>query len=142
MTIKTFRGLIGSAAVEQVRLSTKQGKIGYRIINFRIMPTEINLTVETVVKIYKIEQAGGDSDIDFSDENLLAAAMLKVGSASSEGLTLHTIFEQEIFNQDIYVTCRDEGGGDKAINYYIELEVLNLSDNEAAVSTLKDIRGS
>jgi len=137
---KTFRGIIGSAGVNLIRLSTKKGKIGYRIINFQIMPTKINLTIENVMKIYKTVQASGSSNIDFADGNLLAAAILKVGSGSTEGLTLHTIFEQEIFNQDIYITSSDEGGGNLSCNYYLELETINMTDNATLVSTLRDIR--
>ena len=74
--IKTFRGIIGSAGVNLIRLSTKKGKIGYRIINFQIMPTKINLTIENVMKIYKTVQASGSSNIDFADGNLLAAAII------------------------------------------------------------------
>ena len=52
----------------------------------------------------------------------------------------HTIFEQEIFNQDIYITHQDSGAGTLAVNYYIELETMSLTDNAATVSTLRDIR--
>ena len=49
------------------------------------------------------------------------------------------IFDQEIFNQDIYITCASTDG---AINYYIELEVMDLALDEATVATLKDVRNS
>jgi len=50
------------------------------------------------------------------------------------------IFDREVFNQDIYIT---NGAGDSAslgVNYYLELETINMTDNAAAVSTLRDIR--
>ena len=50
------------------------------------------------------------------------------------------IFDNEIFNQDIYVTNYDAATGE-SMNYYIELEVLNLDLAEATVATLKDMRG-
>jgi len=142
MTIKTFRGLIANQAVDTVTLHTNDGSVGYRVVKFEIMPPEINMTLETVVKIYKVPQTSGNSDIDFSNQTLLAAAMIKVGSSSTEVLTLHTIFDREIFNQDIYITNSDEGGGAKPINYYIELEQIRLDLNENTVATLKDIRNN
>jgi len=50
------------------------------------------------------------------------------------------IFDSEIFNQDIYVTYADSQGSTGEMNYYIELEQVNLDLNENTVATLKDIR--
>ena len=49
------------------------------------------------------------------------------------------IFDNEIFNQDIYVTYYDASVG-QPINYYIELEVIPLDDAGAEYTTLKDMR--
>jgi len=49
------------------------------------------------------------------------------------------IFDREIFNQDIYITYRDNSNETKA-NYYLELEQVKLDLNENTVATLKDIR--
>ena len=49
------------------------------------------------------------------------------------------IFDNEIFNQDIYV-CHKAVTGTHPINYYIELEQIRLDLSENTVATLKDIR--
>ena len=49
------------------------------------------------------------------------------------------IFENMIFNQDIYVTHLEQTGT-QSVNYYIELEQVKLSLDENTVATLKDIR--
>jgi len=98
--------------------------------------------IESTVKIYKEKQGSINDDIDFSDNRLLAAGII----VQSAGSTLYkfqqiTIFDGEIFNQDIYVTL---AGGDynSKINYYFELEQVKLDLNESTVATLKDIRNS
>jgi len=48
------------------------------------------------------------------------------------------IFDQEIFNQDIYIGTKDTQGN--AMNYYIELEQVKLDLSQSTVATLKDIR--
>ena len=48
-----------------------------------------------------------------------------------------TIFDNMTFNQDIYVTATSTDGN---MNYYVELEQVKLSKDEAAVATLKDMR--
>ena len=49
------------------------------------------------------------------------------------------IFDNEIFNQDIYITHTDNKNAE-SINYYIELEQIKLDLNQNTVATLKDIR--
>ena len=143
--IKTFRGILADGTQQRVRLSTKKGKIGYRIIKFQIMPYDPTVdNLEVVQKIYKVKQVSQDAKIDFSDGNLLAAAYIENHdgvSTSFADFTNAVIFDREIFNQDIYITS-DAGSGSASsgVNYYLELEMETLSDNAAAVSTLRDIR--
>lgn len=139
--IKTFRGLLDDGEQDRIRLSTKKGKIGYKIIKFELFPkTPGAASAEHVVKVYKISQATIDGNVDFSDGNLLAAGFTNnYSDATAYNLTQYTIFEQEVFNQDIFVTHKDMATGEEC-NYYLEVEAFTLSDNAAAVSTLRDIR--
>jgi len=139
--IKTFRGILADGAQERIRLSTKQGKVGYRIIKFQIISnTPGSGNHESVVKVFKILQTSITGTVDFSDGNLLAASYQSdQDNPQYTGYLGPIIFDREIFNQDIYVTNFD---ADSAVvmNYYIELETITLTDNAAAVSTLRDIR--
>jgi len=138
--IKTFRGSLASASEQKIRLSTKNGKIGYRIKKFQIMESAPGTTAtELIMKIYKVTQPSINALVDFADGNLLGVCYYESGNIRSEQATQTAIFEQEIFNQDIFVTSV-ENVGSGAGNYYLELEVINLSDNAATVSTLRDIR--
>jgi predicted component of type VI protein secretion system len=49
------------------------------------------------------------------------------------------VFDNSIFNQDIYVTHSDTTGSQPA-NYYIELEQFPLDLSESTVVTLQNIR--
>ena len=138
--IKTFRGNLLDGEQERIRLSTKKGKIGYKILKFELSSSAPGVgSPEHICKLFKVLQATVDGLIDFSDGNLLASAVYMENSGAWYGRT-HTIFEQEIFNQDIYITHQDSGAGTLAVNYYIELETMSLTDNAATVSTLRDIR--
>jgi len=139
--IKTFRGLLADGVEQKIRLSTKKGKLGYRIIKFELMPKAMGTVVQqSVMKLYKISQVAVDALVDFSDGNLLAAGF--IGNDTSTHVyppSPSIIFDQEIFNQDVYITHKDTKTGE-ACNYYLELETMPLTDNAAAVSTLRDIR--
>jgi len=141
--IKTFRGLLADGGQDQIRLQTIKGKVGYRIVKLELFPNAPgNAGVDNVVQIWKkagqSQGTGGGATIDFTDTDLLAAAWFSA-STTYHSLDTVTIFDNEIFNQDIYITQTDNDGGD-SINYYIELEVIPLDDAGAEYTTLKDMR--
>jgi len=144
--ILSYRNLIAKDAMDIILLSTKKGEVGYRIVKFELMLPSIEVNAKSLVKIYtdETESALAYDTIDFSQTTLLAAAMISAKSdQTAYPEDLKVIFDQQIFNQDIYITCHDgQGGSSNSINYYLELEVIKLSEDEAMVATLKDIRNS
>jgi len=106
--IKTFRGLIQDGAQDTIVLHTTDGSTGYRIVKLAVMPFNLNSSGEAAIKIYKTPQTTVTFDFDFSDQRLLAAAYYTVNaSADAYPEDHHVIFDQEIFNQDIYVTHKN-----------------------------------
>ena len=142
--IKSFRGLIADGAQERVRLSTNDGLTGYKINKFEIFPHKPGQeSVESTVLLWKEKQDTVSTtavDVDFNAPLLLAAACFHDSSSESNLNPLYVVFDNETFNQDIYVTHTDTNSA-IAINYYIELEQVKLDLNEATVATLKDMRG-
>jgi len=139
MTIKTFRGLIADGAQDTIVLHTNDGSTGYRIVKFEIIPTEPGTqSTEAVVKLYKISQTTVTTTIDFSDNRLLGAAFFRSNASAAFATDVVVLFDNEVFNQDIYVTSQDLENN--PMNYYIELEQVKLDLNQNTVATLKDIR--
>jgi len=141
MPIKTFRGKIADGGQDKILLHTNTGAQGYRIVKFEIMPAAVAAGGgEHTCKITKVELTTIDNNVDFSDQRLLGAG---VASNSSSvhlyGIPQTTIFDKEIFNQDIFVSQHDNDGS-RALNYYIELEQVKLDLSQNTVATLKDIR--
>jgi len=139
--IKTFRGLLADDDQDRIRLQTIKGKVGYRIMKLQIFSYAPGVKQsENVVKIYKSSQTAVDGLVDFTDSDLLAAAYLETtDSPATTDNPQNTIFDREIFNQDIYITHSDVNGSDPC-NYYLELEVIPLDDAGAEFTTLKDMR--
>ena len=145
MPIKSFRGKLADDAIEQIFLHTNTGSTGYRIKKFQVMPGNPTAdNMEATIKIYKIPQTAASNTIDFEDQTLLAAAYIENHDGTSAGFSNFTnavIFDNEIFNQDIYITLKaGTGAGTDGVNYYFELEQIKLDLNENTVATLKDIR--
>ena len=140
--IKTFRGLITDGDQDTILLHTNDGATGYRIVKFQLMAKEAGTTeYEHIVKIYKTSKATVDAEVDFSESTLLAAAYLEGNSGEHYSDQQTVIFDNEIFNQDIYVTHQDiKADPGKDCNYYFELEQVGLNENESAMATLQSLR--
>jgi len=140
--IISFRGTLAPTEQERVRLTTLNGKTGYLIKKFQVIEiTPGQSDVELICKIYTKSQAGAVSNtVEFTESDLLAVAWREGTSSKETGDNETIIFDNEKFNQDIYVTMHDAAGNTVSGNYYIELEVVNLSDLEATMLTLKNLR--
>jgi hypothetical protein len=139
--IKTFRGFLTDGQQRKIRLSTKKGKIGYKVINLQLFPQRFgSIDQKSTVAIWKVKQTSASNQLDFADGNLLGGAVLSTDNSENNPLNSIVFFEQEVFNQDIFITHLDAHGDNSGCNYYLELEAFNMTDNAAAVSTLRDIR--
>ena len=126
-------------AIDTIRLSTNDGLTGYKMIKFQVIGPDSNENIESTLKVYK-EYPTVDDKINFNDPLLLAAATMSGTTSSANTAAQVIVFDSEIFNQDIYVTLKGESYT-ADMNYYIELEQVKLSLDEATVATLKDMRG-
>jgi hypothetical protein len=142
--IKTFRGMMADGDQDTIVLHTNDGSTGYRIVKFELFPNLPGTSdYESLVKIFKVAQTTvptSSGTADFSDNELVAAG-LYVATSSTAPISFISIFEQEIFNQDIYLT-HTANSGSAAINYYVELEQVKLDINANTVATLKDMRNT
>jgi len=142
--IKTYRGLLADGGQDRIRLQTIKGKVGYKIIKFEGIPNLPGTTdYESTLQIWKTFQSSistTTATVNFTDSDLLGAFY----DASTASLTYasngrRVIFDNEVFNQDIYITHTNNANA-YAFNYYIELEVIPLDDAGAEYTTLKDLR--
>ena len=147
--MKSFRGVIPHGEQDTIRLQTNTGETGYMIRKFQIISTTPGAdTCELVCKIWANKQveANVDGEVDFDNAELLGVCYFQnvpVHSSSAGQSPANTIiFDHVKINQNIFVTSYDESGNTVATSYYIELEKVKLSLDEATVATLKDIRGS
>jgi hypothetical protein len=144
--ILSYRGLLAEAGQDTILLTTKKGEVGYKIIKFQLFPYKPGWAeFESLVQIWKEEQDGiptTEAKSDFNNNRLLAASLFSATATTANSPnSITTIFGNEIFNQDIYVTHTQQSGAE-SINYYIELEIIKLTEDQAMVATLKDIRNN
>ena len=132
--------MMKSDQVDTIPLSTRNGSTGYKITKMQVISgNPVSENDRWVVKIYSVPQTTPDVLVDFSDQTLLAVGVFSSHSSSQtypEDMTI--VFDNNVFNQDVYITAKAESGTN--VNYYIEMEQIKLDLNENTVATLKDIR--
>ena len=138
--IISFRGKLEDLQQDTIALQTNNGLMGYSIKKFELMPANPGAQDSiNIVKIYSIPQSALDALIDFSDNTLLAAGTVQNTASYAYGEYNVIVFDNIIFNQDIYIYNKDYATGE-SINYHLELEQMKLDLSEQTVATLKDIR--
>jgi len=136
MTIKTFRGKLEDGEQDQIYLHGGDSGTGYRIVKFQLFPNKPGTqTIESTVSIFKVTGKGSGTTtavVDFEDNTLLGAAFYQDRHEATYVTSETVIFDNEIFNQDIYLTMTDTVGT-QPINYYLELEEVMMPKGEQAV---------
>tara|TARA_Y100000361_G_C11010982_1_gene264320 strand:- start:92 stop:535 length:444 start_codon:yes stop_codon:yes gene_type:complete len=138
----SYKGQIPIGEEERIKLATINGKTGYKITKFQLMSSTPGANkYEYVGKITKVPDTNIGPTVDFTNSDLLAVVYLKGNSGANDaGFDKIIIFDNEKFNQDIFVNITDASGGTTPCNYYIELETMSLSDLESTMLTLKSLR--
>jgi len=140
--ILSYRGRLADNGLETILLSTKKGEVGYRITKLQIIQKQPGgQSSQLLLTIWKTDPEAAVTEVDFSDNRMLAVAYRSEADVVQVNEGEVIIFDQEIFNQDIFIRASDIAGT-QPTNYYLELEVVKLSEDQAMVATLKDIKNS
>ena len=138
---KTFKGKIADSTITRIRLSTNNGLTGYQVMKLQLFPENFGLAdQESVVALYSLEPAAAIANLDFDDPTLLAATCMSTDNSENNPLNTNIVIDQKIVNQDIFLTHQNTHADAGPVNFYLELEQVNLSKDEATVATLKDMR--
>jgi len=128
--IHSFRGLLPDGEQQKIRIAGSVGAIAWRITKLEMFPnlpgTEAS---ESTIQIWREVQDSVSVDtatVDFSNDELLAASFLGVGSNAKEMSAVVTIFDNALFVRNIYATHTNTDGTGTC-NYYIELEEVKVS---------------
>jgi len=137
----SYRGKLADSAQDTIPLHTNDGKTGYKITKLELMGAEPGTgTYELVLQVWSIKQTTVVGTVDFSDLTLLGVGYYRDNAGSQYQDSTTVIFDNIIFNQDIYVTAKDVSGNTKPINYYFELEQIDLTEDQALVAIVKNLR--
>ena len=122
----SFRGLLANGDQRKIRIQGPVGSIAWRITKFQVMVPNPNVSLEGTVKIYREEQTSINGEIDFTQDELLAAAVINDDASYSYQPAPVIVFDNALFVRNIYISQNSDSGA-ADINYYIELEEVKVS---------------
>ena len=138
--VHSFRGLLADGGEDKISIQGSVGAIAWRITKFEVMGPDANTNIESTVKIYREGQSSIVGTVDFTEDELLGAAIYndESGPHYLPGAPT-TIFDNSLFVRNIYVSqkCADNVG---AMNYYIELEEVKVGKSGMAQLSLASAR--
>jgi hypothetical protein len=142
MPIKTFRGKIAHETVQTISLHTNDGSTGYRIKKFEVIGDTPGTTGQVSTLFVTTVNPGTPTSatIDFSNQELIGVCQYESSTSAHYNPQPIIIFDNVVFNQDIFVSNFTTTGTTVGTNYYIELEQVKLDLSENTIATLKDIR--
>jgi len=126
--VHSFRGLLADGDQRRIRIQGSVGAIAWRITKFQLMGEKpAGANQESIVKIWREEQTSPDQNINFDNDELLAAGYLEAAAdAKTESQPQIIIFDNTLFVRNIWISYVDSEAGESC-NYYIELEEVKVS---------------
>jgi len=150
MPIKTFRmqlAGVNAGTQKTIRLKRIDGKTGYRIKSIScIQKSPGAADNEGLIQIWSVKRTTAEvsiKTIDIEDATLLGVVYVSSDVSSDlmpEDKTI--IFDEVVFNQDIFVTYIDVRGINDPMNVELQLEQIRLDDVEATTVILKNFRNT
>ena len=134
--IKKFSGLIPNLGLERIYLAGVESGKGFKVKDLQIISSQPGaIDYEYIVQVYmtKRTSTGLYDNIDFTKDDLLAVAYLSGDTSETHSDFQTVIFDETVFNQDIYISTADISGSTLPVNYMLTLEEVKMSDNESAV---------
>jgi len=120
--VHSFRGLLGDGGQDEINLERQNVNLAYRIVKLEIMGEKPGANSQkSVVKIYREEQTSIDAEVDFTNTNLLGAALWFNKVTIDFPISETIIFDNALFSRNIFITAKDLEDGEST-NYYVELE--------------------
>ena len=82
----SYKGILPVGEQAEINLRTINGKVGYKIVKFRILGNKPGVgNSEYVGQVFKTDQDGSITNfVDFSNSDLLAVSYHKEGSGTAE----------------------------------------------------------
>lgn len=139
MKRRTLRGQITEGEVK--RLIVDDGRLthGYKIVRFVVATDITNSTPAGVAAVLALDYDGTGPSWDWSDNRQIGWSSTTVYSQSEAGNPFSLIDPDHIVIMDLWIQGQVfSSGGNDVFNYFIELESVELTDDQAILALIKE----
>jgi len=134
MKRRTLRGRLATNELRQLIVDDGRLNQGYRVVSFVVFPyAPAGATQQTPVTLGLDYDMG--PNMDASDSRQIGWAVTVYGTGSLEGNNISVIDPNHVIIRDLWI--RNENGVDQ-VNYLIELEYVELTDDQAVLTLIKE----
>jgi len=131
---RTLRGRLATSELRRLIVDDGRLNHGYRVVSFVVFPyAPAGATQQTPVTLGLDYDMG--PNMDASDNRQIGWAVTVYGTGSLEGGQISVIDPDHIVIRDLYI--RNENSNDE-VNYLIELEAVDLTDDQAILTLIKE----
>jgi hypothetical protein len=139
--LRTIRGQIEvtGGGVGRKNLIVADGLINYglKIISFTVWNKDAPTATQKFTSILSLDTISSGADMNAGDNRQFAWTFFTTSSTTSAGTQVRTIIDPDhIVNRDLFLTMDNSSTG--TYNYLIEAQVVELSDDEAIITIIKE----
>lgn len=138
MALRTLRGTVGNA--ETKRLIVDDGRLthGYKVVRFEIFPVDVSSGAADCTGVLSLDYDGATEEWHAFDNRQIGWASSSLGGPYSVTNKSEIIDPDHIVIQDLWIQAYSSVGANPRINYLIQLEPRNITENEAILSLIKE----
>ena len=137
MRIHTLRGRVEEGELKQLIVDDGRLTHGLRVTKFVVAP-EMTASAQGVNAVLGLDDKVTDT-WDWENANQIAWATSSMGGSNTmENPGFQLVDPNHIVIRDLYIRGTVTGSTPQALNYYIQLEAVNVSEFEAIVQLTKE----
>jgi hypothetical protein len=139
---RTLRGQLvvaGGVARKNVIVSDGLVNLGLKVINFKVWneQTPSGFSDQQLTGILSLDTISSGSNMDAGDNRQFAWYQSSVSAAQGNIMQPYLIIDPDhVVNRDLFITMDNSTNG--IYNYLIEAHVVELSDDEAIITIIKE----
>jgi len=136
MNRRTLRGQVEHNQVKRLIVDDGRLNHGYKVVKFVVFPLNSGISTNDVMGTLALDYDGAALIWDGGDNRQIGWAAQGIGSSRDmdQGFTL--LDPDHIVIRDLYIY--GSGSGDVDVNYLIELETVDLTDDQAILTLIKE----
>jgi hypothetical protein len=134
---RTLRGIVDSGVNKRLIVDDGRLNHGYRVVRFEIFPVDVASGASDCSGVLSLDYDGTTEEWRADDNRQIAWSSTTMSTIYSLNNKTDIIDPDHVVIMDLWVLAYTNGS-DGRINYLVELEPVNLTDDQAILALIKE----